>query len=761
MTSKDKALIIWRLKDNSIPNPKCLVNPLSLAPADSLYTLSMAIVNNQNTKGAGAAASSPETDSSTDVNQAHPNDQTSPALDQGTQAESASVLFLDIVGFTRLPVNQQRAALKQLLQAVRSTEEYQRASAAGNLLRLPTGDGMALVFLNTTPVEPAACAKHICASLKAEGQSFGVRMGIHSGPVYRDQDIDDKPNVTGDGINLAQRVMSCGDEGHILLSSSVSEFLRAFDDWTPQIKDLGEVKVRHDRRVHIFNLYGQRFGNASAPNIVRAQRRRRYLMLAGAAALVATLSLALFLATRTGLSDGHQKIDKIAIFPFAVVDNTNDERLQDEAEDIARNLRNDLSDVGKLTVKPATESLSGYRGKPIDVIAEGRSLEVQAVMSGQIIKQADATFIEISLTNIQTNSHIWSNRYPYRPNQTKQISEDIIPRLIQKDLSAEEHAKLDKNHTNNVAASNFYDDGRRYFIQRELDKSIESFRKAIEQDGAFAPAHAGLANALSLSPGYDLMKPEDAYPQARAEVELALAHDNTSVEAYYTLGYIQANYDWDWQGASRSFQRALELSRNSDANALYYYAFNYLIPMKRMDEAISAMQTALSLDKNSPIINTNLGWTYYYAGREREAFDQYQKTADKYPEFGRIHRRLQEYYEKNNNYEAALAEYKKNNPESAAALEEGWRKQGKKGYWGQRLKLLEAKAGSGKYVPQYDKALVNAFLGNTDEALAQLESAVKERSEGLIKLGVNPAFKNLRSHPRFIKILQSINLPAS
>ncbi|HEX8748082.1 MAG TPA: adenylate/guanylate cyclase domain-containing protein [Pyrinomonadaceae bacterium] len=675
-------------------------------------------------------------------------------MDEGSGAESANVLFLDIVGFTKLAVNRQRQVLKQLLEAVRSTEEYNRADAADQLLRLPTGDGMALVFLNTTPVDPVCCAKHICRALSSGRQSFGVRMGVHSGPVYRDENIDNRPNVTGDGINLAQRVMSCGDEGHIILSNTVAEFLRAFDEWRPQIHDLGEVKVRHDKLLHIFNLYGEGFGNPAPPSAVRTQRRRRYLMVAGAA-LLAGLLLLSGLIFYLYYSGRRQKIDSIAIFPLSVTD----PNLESAAEDIALHIRNDLVDVSDLTVKPAPDSLMRYKGKEVDAVTEGRLLDVQAVMKGRIIKQDNRTIIEINLTDVRTDSHIRTLSFTYSTNATKQISAAIIERLSKQDLSAEELAKLDKNYSNNDAASAFYNEGRRYFILRQLDKSMELFRKAIEADPNYAPARAGLADALSLSPGYDLGRPEEVYPAAKEEVEKALAIDNDNVEAYYTLGYIQANYYWDWENARKNFEHAIELSKRHDADALYYYAFNYLIPMKRMDEAVRTMEEALNLDSNSPIINTNLGWTLYYAGRDAEAFDRYRKTDKRYPEFRRVQRRLQEYYEKNNNYEAALAEYKKTSPENAAALEEGWKKQGKKGYWSQRMKLLEAKAQSGKYVPQYDKALVNAYLGNTDEALNQLEAAVRERSEGLIKVGVNPAFQSLRSNPRFIKILQSIRLP--
>jgi adenylate cyclase len=722
----------------------------------------MATENNQKITGHEDNTSSPEVDLSLSPEH-HANDQTSSALDEGSAAESVTVLFIDIVGFARQPVNQQRQSLKELLKAVRSTEEYQRANAADHLLRLPTGDGMALVFLNTTPVMPACCARQICKALANSGsRGCGIRVGLHSGPVYRDQDIDDKPNVTGDGINLAQRVMNCGDAGHIILSSAVAEFLRAFDDWAPLIHDLGEVKVKHDKVMHIFSLHGEGFGNPAPPKVVIDRDRHRYMMVGAAAAVAVIIFLAALLVYYLASATGNQKIESVAIFPFTVVDNRDDSELKNAAEDIALHIRNDLVDVSNLTVKPAPDSLSRYREmKEIDAVAEGRSLDVQVVLKGNIIKQGDDTMIEVSLTNVATNSHLWSNRYHFDAGTAKQISEAIIPRLIKKEISAEEHAKLDKNYTNNDRAADLYNDARRLLIERrDMQRSIDLFRQSIEQDPNYAPAHAGLANVLSLSPGYDIKKkPDEVYPQAKEEVRKALAIDDKNVEAYYVSGYIHANYDWDWEGARRDFERALELSKNHDADALYVYAFNYLIPMNRMDEAIRTMQTALGLDAKSAIINTNLGWTYYYAGRDKEAFDQYQKTLSKYPDFSRIHRRLQDYYDKNKNYAAAIEEYKKLDADYTKLLE-AWQTRGERGYWEERLKKLEEKAEGGSYVPLYDKAIIYANMGKTEEALSLLEAAVAERSEGLIKVNVNPAFQNLRSNPRFIKVVQSVHLPA-
>jgi class 3 adenylate cyclase len=163
------------------------------------------------------------------------------------ELEIAHVLFIDIVGYSKLSINEQRAAVDELTQIVRATEQFQRAEAASRLLKIPTGDGMALVFY-TSPEAPAQCALEISPLLK-EHPRLQLRMGIHSGPVSGVVDVNERANLTGAGINIAQRVMDCGDAGHILLSKRVAEDLEQYDKWRPLLHDLGSCEVKHGVRV--------------------------------------------------------------------------------------------------------------------------------------------------------------------------------------------------------------------------------------------------------------------------------------------------------------------------------------------------------------------------------------------------------------------------------------------------------------------------------------------------------------------------------
>ena len=187
--------------------------------------------------------------------------------------EIAHVLFLDIVGYSKLLINEQRELLEELNQIVRDTEAFRAAEAAGKLIRLPTGDGMALVF-STTPESPVQCALEISRALKSRPE-LPVRMGVHSGPVSGITDVNDRTNVAGAGINMAQRVMDCGDGGHILLSKRVAEDLAQYRQWQSHLHDLGECDVKHDVRVSVVNLYTDELGNAQLPEKFKALQERK------------------------------------------------------------------------------------------------------------------------------------------------------------------------------------------------------------------------------------------------------------------------------------------------------------------------------------------------------------------------------------------------------------------------------------------------------------------------------------------------------
>jgi hypothetical protein len=207
--------------------------------------------------------------------------------------EIGHVLFIDVVGYSKLLVKQQSELLRELNEIVAGTNEFREADSAGKLIRLPTGDGMALVF-RTDPEAPAQCAMEIARALKSH-PAIPLRMGIHSGPVNEVADVNQRSNIAGAGINMAQRVMDCGDAGHILLSKHVAEDLEQDDHWRPLLHDLGTCEVKHGMRVGVTNLYSDEVGNPQLPKKFQALNARRTRMR-WAAAAIALLTLAAIVA---------------------------------------------------------------------------------------------------------------------------------------------------------------------------------------------------------------------------------------------------------------------------------------------------------------------------------------------------------------------------------------------------------------------------------------------------------------------------------
>src|SRR5437667_736790 len=243
--------------------------------------------------------------------------------------EIAHVLFIDIVGYSKLLHNEQSEVLRELNEIVRNTEQFRAADAAGALLRLQTGDGVALIFRNS-PEAPAQCALEIAEALKNRPR-FQLRMGIHSGPVNEVTDVNERANFAGAGINIAQRVMDCGDAGHILLSKHVAEDLEHHERWRPHLHELGEVMVKHGVSVQVVSLYNNGLGNPEVPTKIQRERAARAILarrgraklrngiVFGSLVAIAMVGLSLFLLRdRFGphLVQAAMDANGIAVLPF-------------------------------------------------------------------------------------------------------------------------------------------------------------------------------------------------------------------------------------------------------------------------------------------------------------------------------------------------------------------------------------------------------------------------------------------------------------
>src|SRR5438105_11866765 len=331
------------------------------------------------------------------------------------QLEIAHVLFIDIVGYSKLAVNEQRALIEQLNDIVRATDEFQAAETTGRLIKIPTGDGMALVFYHS-PEAPVDCALEIRRALKYHPE-LRLRMGVHSGPVSGVIDLNSKANVAGAGINMAQRVMDCGDAGHILVSKRVAQDLEHYPHWHPHLHDLGETEVKHGIRLSIVNLYTEELGNAAMPEKVKATRvtsaareravqRRKVLVVA--AVLVAAGAIGfVMLRHKQPLPEAGSAIPEksIAVLPF---ENLSEEKANAYfAAGIQDEVLTKLAQLAELKVI-SRASTERYQSHPDDLRGVGRQLGVATVLAGSVQKAGDEVLISVQLIDVRNGNQLWA-----------------------------------------------------------------------------------------------------------------------------------------------------------------------------------------------------------------------------------------------------------------------------------------------------------------------------------------------------------------
>src|SRR5438874_7054676 len=325
--------------------------------------------------------------------------------------EIGHVLFIDIVGYSKLLIHEQSERLQRLREIARATEQFRAAEAEGKLLRLPTGDGGALVFRDS-PEAPVACAMEISKALKNHPE-LCVRMGIHSGPVKEVTDLNERANIAGAGLNMAHRVMDCGDAGHILLSKHVAEDLEEYEHWGPLLHDLGSCEVKHGVRVSVVNLHDDQFGNAKLPRKFETVQKRRLRvrwaeMTAALLALVAIVAgVAVFSRNRMRSTLAAPE-KSIAVLPFENLSRDPDNTYF--ADGIQDEILTRLSKIADLKVISRT-STQHYKSAPETLPEIARQLGVAHILEGRVQKSGDAVRVNVQLIKAASDSHLWADTF--------------------------------------------------------------------------------------------------------------------------------------------------------------------------------------------------------------------------------------------------------------------------------------------------------------------------------------------------------------
>src|SRR5438128_12553703 len=414
------------------------------------------------------------------------------------ELELAHVLFIDIVGYSKLLINDQRALLDTLNQIVRGTDQFRKAEAVERLIKIPTGDGMALVFYNT-PEAPVECALEISRALKAHPE-LQLRMGVHSGPVSGIVDVNERANVAGAGINLAQRVMDCGDAGHILVSKHVAEDLAEYERWRPFLHDIGTFEVKHDVRVSVTNLYSEEVGNPNLPSKLQAVKKHRAHMRWAALAigllvLGAVVAAFMIVSRRPTTSITAIPEKSIAVLPFVDMSSGKDQEYFSDG--ISEELLNLLAKIPQLQVTARTSSFA-FKGKEIGVPEIARTLHVAHVLEGSVRKAGNSVRITAQLIKAGTDTHLWSQTYDRKLDDIFAIQDEIAADVV-KQLKITLLGAAPKARATDPEAYALYLQAVQLGPQRTAEafqKSDALLHKVLAIDPPYAPAWDGLSTNL-------------------------------------------------------------------------------------------------------------------------------------------------------------------------------------------------------------------------------------------------------------------------
>src|SRR6478672_3236085 len=418
--------------------------------------------------------------------------------------EVAHVLFIDIVGYSKLSINEQRAVVDELTTIVRGSDQYQKAEAADRLIKIPTGDGMALVFY-TSQEAPAQCAIEISRLLKAHPR-LKLRMGVHSGPVSGVIDVNGHANLAGAGLNIAQRVMDSGDAGHILVSKHVAEDLEEYEHWRPLLHDLGTCEVKHGKRVAIANLYADEVGNPRLPKKFQALKkhstRMRWVGTTAALLVLAAIVAGIAMFSRYRVRSTLPAPEKsVAVLPF---ENLSEDKANAYfAEGIQDEIVTRLAKIEDLKVISRT-STQQYQSKPGNLSEIAKQLGVANILEGSVQKAADQVRVNVQLIRVAGDSHLWADTYDRKLVDIVAVESEMakaIADALQAKLTGGEQQALAAKPTNNSEAYDAYLRGLALEVRAssptDSEKVVGFYERSVQLDPTFALAWARLSRANS------------------------------------------------------------------------------------------------------------------------------------------------------------------------------------------------------------------------------------------------------------------------
>ena len=677
--------------------------------------------------------------------------------------EIGHVLFIDLVGYSKLLIDEQKERLRRLTGIVLAAPQI-RKSTSEQLISLPTGDGMALVFRNSAE-EPAQCALEIAQALRTHPE-IAVRMGIHSGPVSEVTDVSGRTNITGGGINRAQRVMDCGDAGHILLSKHVADDLGEHRQWSSWLHDLGECEVKHGVRLGIVNLYRDDIGNSQLPKKIRADRLRQTRKRWGAIAAAFTLLLAagaVFLFFSRAKSIMAAPIRSVAVIPL--VNTSGDPNNEYFSDGLSDELIAVLAKIHGLKVIGRNSSFF-FKGRSGDSAGIGQRLGVAQLIQGSVLRQGDKVRIVAEMIRASSGEALWSETYDREVKDIFAVQSEIAQAVAAQlkiqllgDKPAPDSARSNPNpaaHDTLLQAVSFLDgsaDGTR--------KAIRYAEEAISLDPNYAAAWATVAEMWRGYAASDATETEiaQAYSKARIAAEKAFALDPNSVDALIAMYGLALTPGLDFHSCEKYARRAVELAPGN-VNGLAALS-STLVAEGRLQEAEPIRREMAAID---PL---HVGW--YFHGlilvglnRYAEARVMFTKFLEETPKAARVQSQF------------VTLDVLENNPKGA--LEHAHLEQ--EGIWRDFAIAMALEAGGDKaaadaamqaFTDKYAKiasfqvATLFAQRHKPDEMFKWLETAYENRDGGLVRIFVIPFLMDYRDDPRFAIFCRKLgieNLPS-
>ncbi len=571
------------------------------------------------------------------------------------QLEIAHLLLLDVVGYSKLLVEEQVGLVQELTEVVRATECFRNAARNGKLIRVPTGDGMALAFFSS-PEEPVRCALEISRALQSR-PGIQLRMGIHSGPVNRIVDVNEKTNVAGSGINVAQRVLDCGDAGHILLSAHVAEDLVEVGHWRAYLHDLGTCEVKHGLRLHLFNLCKDGLGNPQVPENLRRRKPGRtsdvirpvtaprplktaiiVAVLGSAIALIIGSLLIFYRAPLSGIIAPANWAEtgawaaipekSIAVLPF--------ENLSGQKENIyfADGVQDEiltgLAKVADLKVISRTSTLQYKSSASRNLREIAKALGVSHVLEGTVQRAGERVRINAQLINARTDSQVWAERYDRDIADVFAIESEVAGKIVaqlQAEISPSEKAAIGQKPTADLTSYELYIRAKTLIAPsgfslpqlESLSEAVHLLNEAIDRDPTFWLAYYQLAQAhdqLYFS-GIDHTPARLGLAEAAIQALTRLRPD--SGEAHLALA---KHLYWGYLDYDRA-RTELRLAEKSLPNEPLVFVLAGYIDRRqgRWDESTKNLERAAELDPRNSVVLQQLANSYVclrrYADAER------------------------------------------------------------------------------------------------------------------------------------------------